>query len=95
MGLFGDTPTKLSRTVVHESAAGRALALTMLNVACHGTHHRYGGIRFEKLPEATRERLTEQDSLLFPNYRAALRAMLPSLANPRVGSQWKHVRQVE
>jgi hypothetical protein len=47
------------------------------------------------LPEATRERLTEQDSLLFPNYRAALRAMLPSLANPRVGSQWKHVRQVE
>jgi fatty acid desaturase len=88
MGLFGDTPTTLSRTVVHRSTAGRLLASSMLNVSHHGTHHRYGGIAFEQLPETTRRRLDEKDPLTFPTYRQALWAMLPSLVDPRVGSQW-------
>ncbi len=87
MGLFGDTPTTLSRTVVHESIVGRMLALTMLNVSHHATHHRYGGIAFEKLPETTRHRLNDHQ-LRYGSYWQALWAMLPSLANPRVGKQW-------
>jgi fatty acid desaturase len=88
MGLFGDTPTTLSRTIVHESAPGRLLALTMLNVSHHGTHHRFGGVAFEKLPATTRDRLTLEEHRLFATYWQALWAMLPSLADPRVGSQW-------
>jgi fatty acid desaturase len=88
MGLLGDSPTTLSRTIVHQSTMGRLLAMTMLNVSYHAAHHRYGGIPFEKLPETTRQRLNGS-SLLFPSYRAALWDMLPSLLDPQVGSQWR------
>lgn len=90
MGLVGNSPMTLSRTVTHRGPLGKTLSATMLNVNYHGTHHRFGKMHFHELPEAT-PRAIELDCEplpTYPTYFSALVDMLPSLANPRCGHQW-------
>ncbi len=89
LGRFGETIPEMTRTVVYERPIGRAASRSQLHVEHHGTHHRWPGIPFHNLPEATPVVYEEQRArLLYPNHWAAVRDMLPNLLDPRVGPQW-------
>lgn len=89
MGLTGSKVRTLTRSVVSDSLLGRLFAFSMFNIQFHGIHHHFGS-----MPQASLPRFAV---LLFPvaeergtyrNYAAALLEMIPTLADPRVGSQW-------
>lgn len=91
MGLTGDTPMTATRTVVHPNSTGKMLSASIHFVNYHGTHHRFGKLAYFDLPSAT-DRACELESQPLPVYTSYARAffdMLPSLADPRVGPQWR------
>jgi fatty acid desaturase len=93
MGLLGSDVPSTTRTVVDPSLRGRLLSASMLHIDLHGPHHLHAKIPHFHLPEATplayEEALRDPASAnVFPTYAAAIWAMLRTLANPRVGSQW-------
>ncbi|HVK15987.1 MAG TPA: fatty acid desaturase [Fimbriiglobus sp.] len=90
MGMTGSTVLGLTRTVVPAGPLGRLLSFTLFNVNYHGVHHYYAA-----MPQRSLSRFAEDlrpgapgEETIYPSYRAAFRAMLPSLADPRVGPQW-------
>lgn len=90
MGLTGSTNLGLTRTVIPGTPLGRLLAFTMFNISYHGVHHYYAGMSQAALPlftDVLAPHSTEEETI-YPTYRQAFRAMLPSLTNPRVGPQW-------
>jgi fatty acid desaturase len=91
MGLLGDSPEALTRTVVHRSSPGMLIERMMLNESHHGTHHCFAGVPHPDLPSKTRTGLPASPGAtsIFTSYGTALFAMLPSLADPRVGRQWR------
>lgn len=90
LGRFGDNILDMTRAVIYRGRFGRAASLSQLHVEHHGTHHRWPGIPWHKLPEATSMVYEEQvPGRVFPSHLAAIRDMLPHLADPRVGPQWK------
>jgi len=90
MGLTGETAAGLSRSVVHTSPLGRLWTYTMYNIGFHAVHHAYSSMPQHSLPRFAHSVAaeTEEAEAVFPNYYTALLAMLPSLADPRVGPQW-------
>lgn len=89
VGMFGDTILDMTRTVVYTHPISQAASRSQLHVEHHGTHHRWPGIPYHRLPEATA--IIYGDSQPGPTYSshwAAIRDMLPHLLNPRVGPQW-------
>lgn len=91
MGLLGNTPETAARTIIDPSLAGKFLSTTMLNVTYHSAHHRNASLAYYQLPAATRQYLagdTERTLYVYPSYWAALRDMLPALADPKIGGQW-------
>lgn len=94
MGLTGTSNLGLTRTVAPATLAGKLLAFTMFNISYHGVHHYYAGMSQAALPrfvEALAPQSPEEETL-YPTYRQACWAMLPSLADPRVGPQWRGAR---
>jgi fatty acid desaturase len=94
MGLRSNSPTAAARCIVPRQPLGKLQSAMLLNVNYHSTHHRNGNLHFHELAEATpRVHAADPDALpVFPSYRAALLDMLPTLADPRVGSQWQSNR---
>jgi fatty acid desaturase len=94
MGLQSNSPTTAARCIVPERSPGRVLSATLLHVNYHSTHHKNGYLHFHELADATpRVHAADPNALpVFPSYRAALLDMLPTLADPRVGSQWQSSR---
>ncbi|MCI0681730.1 MAG: fatty acid desaturase [Gemmataceae bacterium] len=95
MGLTGSTNMGLTRTVIPSTPLGRLLAFTMFNISYHGVHHYYAGMSQAALPKFTAvlaPQSTDEETV-YPTYRSALRAMLPSLADPHVGPQWAAHRE--
>lgn len=96
MGLTGATPAGLSRSVVHTDPLGRLLTFTMFNIGFHGVHHAYSALPQDALPQFTGVLHDDEEAeAVFPTYYSALRAMLPSLADPKVGPQWRNVEAAQ
>jgi fatty acid desaturase len=90
MGLTGPRVKGLTRSVVARSWTGRLLAFSLFNEPYHGVHHQYAGLPQGALPLLASELIPEAEGELppYPSYRRALWAMLGTLGDPRVGSQW-------
>ena len=92
MGLFGNTPLTLTRSVIGKGAISRLLSLTMLHEDNHGAHHVFPKVPHQQLPEAIHHMyespLYEPRQPIYSSYLHAMVDMLPHLLNPRVGSQW-------
>jgi len=91
MGLAGSTVLGATRSVVPQGPLGRLVAFSLFNVSYHGVHHQFAKMPFGAMP-AFRPVLAATEPGEVPpyvNYRRAMRDMLGSLADPRVGPQWK------
>jgi fatty acid desaturase len=90
MGLNGSTVLSSTRSVVNPGLLGRFLAFTLFQEPYHGVHHKYARLPYTVLPEFTDdlEPAGPPERAPFPTYSHALRDMLPSLLDPKVGSQW-------
>jgi fatty acid desaturase len=95
MGLMGSTILESTRSVVPSGPLGRLLAFTMFNEPYHAVHHKYARLPQTVLPEFTSlmEPATSREIAPFSSYYLALRDMLGSLRDPRIGAQWKEVEQ--
>ena len=90
MGLNGSTVLSSTRSVVNPGLLGRFLAFTLFQEPYHGVHHKYARLPYTVLPEFTDdlEPAGPPERAPFPTYSRALLDMLPSLLDPKVGSQW-------
>ena len=91
MGLTGNTVNSSTRSIVPKSWFGRIFAATLLHEPYHGVHHQNAGIPHSVLPQFT-SMLTPKEPgerVPFMSYRHALPELMRSLANPRVGAQWR------
>lgn len=91
VGLTGATINSATRSIVARSWLGRMLAFTLLHEPFHGVHHQRAGLPHAELPLHT-DRLKPEhpdERAPFPSYRQALGDLLRSLADPRVGPQWR------
>jgi fatty acid desaturase len=92
VGLTGDTVNSSTRSIVPKSWFGRVFAYTLLHEPYHGVHHQNAGLPHRVLPQFASELApkTPGDVAPFMSYRQALPDLIRSLANPRVGSQWRN-----
>jgi fatty acid desaturase len=95
MGLTGSTVLGLTRTVVPPGLIGRLLAFSMFNISYHSVHHYYA-----RMPQASLRRFTSvltpqapEEQTVYPNYWRAFWAMLPTLADPKIGPQCERRRE--
>jgi len=93
VGLTGNTVNSSTRSIVARGWAGRLFAFTLLHEPYHGLHHLHVGVPHAELPMLADELApaTPEEIHPFPSYRHALAHLLRSLADPRVGAQWKEV----
>ena len=91
VGLTGSTVNSSTRSIVARGWPGRLFAFTLLHEPFHGVHHLRMGLPHAELPQYAVELLpkTEDEIHPFPSYRHALLHLLRSLADPRVGAQWR------
>lgn len=93
VGLTGDTVNGSTRSIVARSWLGRLLAFSLLHEPFHGVHHQKAGLPHSVLPQYV-EKLQPKhpgERMPYPSYRNALLDLIRSLANPRVGPQWRAV----
>lgn len=77
-----------ARTVLSESAPGKAIDWTSFHIAAHGLHHRYPQMPHENLEKAFEIATAEAAGLDQPIFRThwdAFTDMLPHLAYPGIG----------
>jgi len=91
VGLTGSTVNGCTRNIVSHTWLGRFLAYTLLHEPYHGVHHFHPGIPHDALPNFLPEldptRADEQP--LYSSYWSAVKHLIRSLADPRVGAQWR------
>lgn len=92
VGLTGDTVNSSTRSIVPKSWLGRLVALTLLHEPYHGVHHQNAGLPHTVLPQFTSMLAPKNpgERVPFMSYRHALPDLLRSLADPRVGAQWRN-----
>ncbi len=90
VGLSGHTARSATRSIVSNSWSGRLLSLTLLHEPFHGIHHLRAGLHHYELPQHVDSLAPVAAGELppFPNYRSAIRHLLRTLSDPRVGSHW-------
>jgi fatty acid desaturase len=93
VGLTGDTVNSSTRSVVARSWLGHLVAFTLLHEPLHGIHHQSAGVPHSVLPQYLEklEPKIPDDRTPYPSYRYALVDLMRSLADPRVGPQWRTV----
>ena len=91
MGLTSSTVLGSTRSVLSHGPIGRLVAFSLFNIPYHGVHHRYAGLPQSRMPEFTAllGPTREEEPAPYPNYRSAFGDMVRTLADPRVGSQWR------
>lgn len=91
VGLNGSTVNSSTRSIVAQGWLGRLVAFTLLHEPFHGVHHKYAGLPHAELPQLASELLptAPEERLPYQSYRHALLDLLRSLADPRVGAQWR------
>jgi fatty acid desaturase len=93
MGLTGSTVLSSTRTIVSPGRVGRFLAFTLFHEPYHGVHHKFARLPHSVLPMFTADLTpTLPDEICpFPTYRNALKDMIGSLSDPRIGAQWLRI----
>ena len=93
MGLTGSTVNSSTRSIVSEGLIGRFVSFTLLHEPYHGVHHRDSGLPHAELPAHVSELEPRNpgETAPFLSYRHALIHLFRSLADPRVGAQWRTV----
>ena len=93
VGMTGGTPNGATRSIVARGWLGRFVAFTLLHEPYHGVHHQHGGVPHAELPQLAASLAPKHpdERPPFPSYRRALMDLLRSLADPRVGPQWRAV----
>ena len=96
VGLAGSTVNSSTRSIVAQGWLGRLVAFTLLHEPYHGVHHKHAGLPHAELPQLASELLptAPEERLPFRSYRHALLDLLRSLADPRVGAQWRTANPV-
>jgi fatty acid desaturase len=91
VGLTGGTVKSSTRSIVSKGWAGRLLAFSLLHEPYHGVHHQRAGLPHAELPQHADVLIptTPDEQSPYPSYRCALLDLLRSLADPRVGAQWR------
>jgi fatty acid desaturase len=91
VGLAGSTVNSSTRSIVAQGWLGRLLAFTLLHEPYHGVHHKHAGLPHAELPEHASELEPRNpgETPPFLSYRHALLHLFRSLADPRVGAQWR------
>ena len=91
VGMTGNTVNSSTRSIVTQDWRGRLVAFTLLHEPYHGVHHLHMGLPHAELPQHASELApqTADEIHPFPSYRHALLHLFRSLANPRVGAQWR------
>jgi fatty acid desaturase len=97
IGMTGSTVLSSTRSIVDPGLLGRLLAFTLFHEPFHGVHHKYARLPHAALPEFTDdlEPAGPPERWPFLTYRQALLDMLPSLLDPKVGSQWLNCQRDE
>ena len=95
VGLTGSTVNSATRNIVAEGWPGRLVAFTLLHEPFHGVHHKRTGLSHAELPQFVTDLqpVTPDEQSPFPSYHCALLHLLRSLADPRVGAQWRTPNQ--
>ena len=96
VGLTSDTVNGSTRSIVAKSWLGRLLAFSLLHEPFHGVHHQKAGLPHSVLPQYA-EKLEPKnpgERRPYPSYRNALLDLIRSLADPRVGPQWRAVESI-
>jgi fatty acid desaturase len=93
VGLTGTTVNGSTRSIVAQSWSGRLMAFTLLHEPFHGVHHQRAGLPHSVLPQyaASLDPKMPNEQTPYPSYRHALLDLIRSLADPRVGPQWRTV----
>lgn len=91
VGLTGHTVNGCTRSVVSPGWVGRLVAFTLLHEPLHGVHHLHAGLPHAELPRLASELqpAASDERVPYRSYRQALLDMIRSLADPRVGAQWR------
>jgi fatty acid desaturase len=91
VGLQGSTVNGSTRSIVARGWMGRLVAFTLLHEPYHGLHHMHAGLPHAHLPPlaAELEPKAAEERPPFPSYTHALIHLFHSLADPRVGAQWR------
>jgi fatty acid desaturase len=91
VGLTGSTVNSSTRSIVAKGLLGRLVAFTLLHEPYHGVHHQHAGLPHAELPQfaSELEPKNPEEVAPFPSYWYALMHLLRSLADPRVGAQWR------
>ena len=94
VGMTGTTVNGSTRSIVAKSWLGRLVAFTLLHEPFHGVHHQRAGLPHSLLPQhvASLEPKKPDERMPYPSYRYALLDLMRSLADPRVGPQWRTVQ---
>lgn len=97
VGLEGTTVNSMTRNVMPGGSVGRFVSFSLLHEPFHGVHHSLAGVPHDELPKHAdlMEARSEEDIPPFPNYFSALRHMVSTLGDPRVGVQWLPDRRPE
>src|SRR6267142_6608793 len=92
VGMTGATVNSSTRSIVPRSWFGRVFAYTLLHEPYHGVHHQNAGLPHRVLPQfaSVLAPKTPGEVAPFMSYRQALPDVIRSLANPRVGAQWRN-----
>lgn len=91
VGLTGSTVNSSTRSIVTHGLGGKLVAFTLLHEPYHGVHHLHMALPHAELPAraSALQPQTREEMHPFANYRQALVHLLRSLADPRVGAQWR------
>ena len=96
VGMTGETVNGSTRSIVARSWLGKLVAFSLLHEPFHGVHHQRAGLPHSVLPQYVEKLQPKRpgERSPYPSYRDALPDLLRSLANPRVGPQWRAVETV-
>jgi fatty acid desaturase len=91
VGLMGSTVNSSTRSIVSDGWLGRLVSFTLLHEPYHGVHHRHAGLPHAELPQFAGELAPKAagERPPFRSYRHAFGDLFHSLADPRVGAQWR------
>jgi len=95
VGMTGTTVNGSTRSIVAKSWLGRLVAFTLLHEPFHGVHHQRAGLPHSELAQhlGSLEPKRPGERTPYPSYRGALVDLIRSLANPRVGPQWRTIER--
>jgi len=96
VGLYGDTPLTLTRSIMPTNPLEIFYCRVMLNENYHAPHHSDAKLKWTELPPATEamyQNEPEHRDLFFTSYFKAIPKMLKELGDPRIGAQWLNVKQ--